>query len=89
MYFAEVADLHNFVSVALHTVAGEGDFDRDRLSNLKIAGSGFASLIYGLRVDTSFVAFQRACKAVWFQLKRTYNLAGILVCIPVCVTTVL
>ena len=58
-------DLHNFVSVALHTTAGESDYDSDRLSNLKKVGNGFQPLIFDLFRNKSFDIFCRGCLAVW------------------------
>ena len=72
-------DLHKFVSVALHTSAGEGDLSSDKLSHLKTVASGFAPLIYGLKKDSSFETFQQGCKAVWKTLMQTPNLPELLV----------
>ena len=76
---ADVNDLHRFVSVALHTSAGEGDLSSDKLSNLKTIGSGFGPLIYGLQKTPSFSYFQEACEAVWKAVKQTPNLTTLLV----------
>lgn len=72
-------DLQKFVSVALHTSAGEGDLSGAKLSHLKIVGSGFGPLIYGLKGDSSFHSFQRSCEAVWKAVKHTENLPELLV----------
>lgn len=69
------------MSVALHTSAGEGDLSSDRLSHLKIIGSGFGPLIYGLKIDSSFLSFQRGCEAVWKALVQTPQLPKLLVSI--------
>ena len=77
-YIAEVTDLHKFVSVALHTSAGEGDFSSDRLSHLKMVGSGYGPLIYGLQ-NSNFDIFCQKCKAVWEAVEVTPNLPQLLV----------
>jgi len=74
-----VNDLHNFVSVALHTSAGEDDFSHDRLSRLKDVGSGFGPLIYHLKEDSDFDSFKRYCKEVWSSLLQTPDLPSLLV----------
>lgn len=75
----DINDLHKFVSVALHTSAGEGDLSSDKLSHLKTVGSGFGPLIYGLKTDPSFHTFQQGCKAVWQAIDQTPNLPKLLV----------
>ena len=72
-------DLHKFVSVALHTSAGEGDLANDKLSNLKIIGSGFGPLIYDLKIDPSFETFKISCESVWESLKQNRKLPKLLV----------
>ena len=75
-----VDDLHNFVSVALHTTAGEDDYDSDRLSNLKKIGNTFGSLIYDLKDDKSFETFRIGCFNAWYAMVNTKeNLPKILV----------
>ena len=74
----EVNDLHKFVSVALHTSAGEGDLSSDKLSHLKMVGSGFGPLIYGLE-NPDFDTFRRKCEAVWEAVKATPKLPRLLV----------
>ena len=69
-----IDDLHNFVSVALHTTAGESDYDSDRLSNLKKVGNGFRPLIFGLMRDKSFDTFRRGCLAVWEAMETDPDL---------------
>lgn len=61
----DVNDLHKFVSVALHTEAGEGDYASDKLSRLKIVASGYSPLIYDLQKDPSFDNFKGCCVKVW------------------------
>ena len=63
--YSGIDDLHNFVSVALHTTAGEDPYDSDRLSNLKKIGNAFKSLIFGLKEDKSFEMFRTGCIAAW------------------------
>ncbi len=75
----DVNDLHKFVSVALHTSAGEGDHSSDRLSHLKMVASGFGPLIYGLKEDSSFELFRLQCEAVWEAVKLTPKLPSLLV----------
>lgn len=72
-------DLQKFVSVALHTSAGEGDLSSDKLSYLKTVGSGFGALIYGLKEDTSFESFQKACEAVWKSVEENSRLLTLIV----------
>ena len=72
-------DLHKFVSVALHTSAGEGVYSSDRLSHLKIVGSGFGPLIYDVKEGSNFKSFQKGCEAVWKAMESTGNLAKLLV----------
>lgn len=72
-------DLHKFVSVALHTAAGEGDHSSDRLSHLKMVGSGYGPLIYGLVEDSSFESFRQKCKDVWSAVEQAPKLPKFLV----------
>ena len=72
--FLGIDDLHNFVSVALHTTAGESDFDSDRLSNLKKVGNGFRPLIFDLMRNKSFSSFRRGCLTVWEALEAAPDL---------------
>ena len=75
----DVNDLHKFVSIALHTSVEEGDLSSDRLSHLKVVGSGFGPLIYGLKNDPNFESFQQGCEAVWKAIDQTPNLPKLLV----------
>ena len=79
LFLVEVSDLHNFVNVALHTAAGEGDLSSDKLSHLQTVGSGFGPLIYGLKTSSGFGSFQKRCKAVWKAMEKTPNLPQLLV----------
>ncbi len=75
-----INDLHKFVSVALHTSVGEGDFANDNLSRLKIVGSGYSPLIYDLQLSKpSFENFKTCCRKVWDALQQTPNLPSKLV----------
>ena len=74
-----IGDLHKFVSVALHTSAGEGDFANDNLSRLKIVGSGYAPLIYDLQIKPNFDMFKTCCVKVWNSLQQTPSLPAKLV----------
>ena len=78
-FFADVNDLQKFVSVALHTSAGEGDYSHDQLSQLKTIGNGFGPLIYGLKEDSSFESFRQNCEAVWSAVKDIQGLPQLLV----------
>lgn len=60
--------------MALHTTAGESDFDSDRLSNLKTVGNGFGPLIFGLIKNKSFEAFRQGCLAVWEAMETAPDL---------------
>lgn len=73
--------MHKFVSVALHTAAGEGDLSSDRLSHLKMVGSGFGPMIYGLKKENacSFESFRKRCEEVWAAVKQTPKLTTYLV----------
>ncbi len=64
-------DLHKFVTVALHTAAGEGDHANDRLSRLKMVVSGYGPLIYDLKINPSFENFKTCCEKVWEALEQT------------------
>jgi hypothetical protein len=76
-------DLHNFVSVALHTTAGESDYDSDRLSNLKKVGNGFGPLIFGLMENKSFEVFHQGCIDVWKAMENAPDLPQKLVSIAI------
>ncbi len=67
-------DLHKFVSVALHTSAGEGDLANDRLSDLKVIGSRYAPFIYDLQRKPNFETFKISCEKVWEALSQNPNL---------------
>lgn len=77
----DVNDLHKFVSVALHTAAGEGDLANDMLSNLKIIGSGYGPLIFDLNPSKcpSFEDFKSSCIKVWDAMDQAHNLPDLLV----------
>ena len=79
---AGIDDLHNFVSVALHTTAGEADYDSDRLSNLKKVGNGFRPLIFDSMTDKSFEAFRKGCLTVWEVMETAPDLPEKLVSVP-------
>ena len=72
-------DLRNFVSIALHTTAGESDYGSDCLSSLKMVGSGFGPLIFGLKRNKSFEAFRQGCLAVWKTMETSPDLPDKLV----------
>lgn len=77
---SDVSDLQRFVNVALTIAAGgENDLSNDKLSNLRTVGSGFASLIYGLKADTGFRALCDKCSSVWAAYEKNKNLLKMLV----------
>lgn len=75
--FLDVNELQNFVNVALTVV--EDDLSNDRLSNLRTVGSGFASLIYGLKEDIGFRTLYDRCLSVWAAYQKNMKLTDILV----------
>ena len=78
----DVSDLQNFVNVALATAAGGEDaFTRDRLSDLRTVGAGFAPLIFNLELDADFSTLLRKCEPIWEALKHNPNLPELLVCV--------
>ena len=80
IFFVDVSDLQNFVTIALATAAGgEDDFTRDRLSNLRTVGSGFATLIYRLPKNTGYKELERRCKSLWEALKQNSRLPKLMV----------
>ena len=73
-------DIQHFVNVALATAAGgEGDLSHDKLSDLRIIGSGFASLIYDFSKKAGFTELKEACTYIWEALKNKPNLPQLLV----------
>jgi hypothetical protein len=77
---ADVHEIQSFVNVALATAAGgEGDLSHDRLSHLRIVGSGFASLIYNFPEISGFAELKAACKSVWEALDKNENLPRLIV----------
>ena len=80
-FFSDVGDLQNFVNVSLATSAGgEDDLSKDRLSNLRTVGSGFSSLVYGMKEDTDFDTLSYKCLPVWTACKKNKSLPKMLVC---------
>ena len=76
----DIGDLQNFVTIALTTAAGgEGDFTRDRLSNLRTVGKGFAALIYKLPRDMGYKQLEARCKSLWEALDQDPRLPTLLV----------
>jgi hypothetical protein len=76
-----VTELHRFVSIALHTTAGEGDYESDKLATLRTVVTAFEPLIYGLRGDVTYEEFCKKCKSVWDELKKNPQLPHMLVCV--------
>lgn len=78
--FSEVNELHRFVSIALHTTAGEGDYESDKLATLRTVGTAFEPLIYGLKGDITYEIFCKKCRSVWEELSKNPKLTQMLVC---------
>ena len=78
--FSEVNELHRFVSIALHTTAGEGDYESDKLATLRTVGTAFEPLIYGLKGDITYEIFCEKCRSVWDELSKNPKLPQMLVC---------
>ena len=73
-------EIQHFVNVALATAAGgEGDLSHDKLSDLRIVGNGFASLIYDFPKNAGFIELKEACTYVWDALKKKPSLPQLLV----------
>lgn len=73
-------EIQNFVNIALATAAGgEGDLSHDKLSHLRMVGSGYGSLIYGLEETTGFMELKEACTFLWEALENNPNLPKLLV----------
>uniref|UniRef100_A0A1X7TWB5 RZ-type domain-containing protein n=1 Tax=Amphimedon queenslandica TaxID=400682 RepID=A0A1X7TWB5_AMPQE len=71
----DVHDLQHFVTIALATAAGgEDDLTRDKLSNLRTVGSGFAKLIYRLPLTTGCMELVGRCKSLWDSLSHDPSL---------------
>ena len=85
MHNSEVNELHRFVSVALHTTAGEGDFESDKLASLRTVVTAFEPLIYGLRDEISYEIFCEQCRSVWDELSKNLKLPQMLVCMYTCI----
>ena len=80
LLFKDIGDLQNFVTIALATAAGgEDDFTRDRLSNLRTVGKGFATLIYKLPQDMGYKELEARCKSLWEALHQDPRLPALLV----------
>ena len=78
--YTDVNEIQHFVNVALATAAGgEGDLSHDKLSDLRIIGSGFASLIYDFPQNAGFTELKKACLYVWDALEKKSNLPQLLV----------
>ena len=73
--YIDVHDLQHFVTIALATAAGgEDDLTRDKLSNLRTVGSGFAKLIYRLPSMTGCMELERRCQSLWDSLSHDPSL---------------
>jgi hypothetical protein len=75
----DISDLQNFVNVSLATSAGgEDDLSNDRLANLRTVGSGFSSLVYGMKENTDFETLSHKCLSVWTACKKNKSLSKML-----------
>lgn len=72
-------ELHRFVSIALHSTAGEGDYESDKLATLRTVVTAFEPLIYGLRGDVTYEEFCKKCRSVWDELRKNPRLPYMLV----------
>lgn len=84
-HITDVHDLQHFVTIALATAAGgEDDLTRDKLSNLRTVGSGFAKLIYRLPQETGCMELEKRCESLWDSLSHDPSLPEKLVrmCAP-------
>ena len=80
IHCADVNEIQHFVNVALATAAGgEGDLSHDKLSDLRIVGNGFASLIYDFPKNAGFIELKEACTYVWDTLEKKPSLPQLLV----------
>ncbi len=80
LFYSDVNDLQNFITIALATAAGgEDDFTRDRLSNLRTVGKGFSALIYKLPQDMGYKELEARCKSLWEALHQDPRLPKLLV----------
>ncbi len=74
------------MTVALATAAGgEGDLASDKLSNLRTVGSGFASLIYEVKVSDDYQMLQERCRSLWDALAKNSKLPQLLVRFVACI----
>ncbi len=78
-FIVGVSGIQEFVSVALHTSAGEGALSSDKLSHLKTVATGYGPLIYDVKAMSSFEFFQSRCEAVWESMEKTSDLPELLV----------
>ncbi len=82
---SDVGDLQNFVTIAITTAAGGEDvYTRDRLSNLRTVGIGFATLIYKLPQDCGYRELVKRCNSLWEALSRDKKLPKLMVSSDCC-----
>ena len=79
-FFSGFNELHKFVNNALHTSSGEEDYEKDKLAHLRIVGTSFKALIYGLKGNITYEVFCERCRAVWQELERRPDLPQMIVC---------
>ena len=76
----DVADLQNFVTVALNNASsGEDTLTNAKLASLCTVANGFGYLIYDLKRDADFDTLYRQCTLVWECMLHTPNLLQCLV----------
>ena len=69
-----------FIIIALSTsTGGEDALTQDKLSNLRIVGSGYGPLIYSLSNSAGFTKFSSCCNSVWRALQTNPDLSSMLV----------
>ena len=80
LLYTDVTGLQNFVNISLATAAGgEDDFTRDKLSSLRIVGSGFEALIYRLLPTAGYTTLVERCRSLWDILRSTPQLPKLMV----------
>ena len=73
-------EIQHFVNVALATDAGgEGDLSHDKLSDLRIVVSGFASLVYNIPMHAGLNELKEAFTFVCNALEKKPSLPLLLV----------
>lgn len=73
MYFADINELKVFVDLASIS-AGENDMDVDRVACFHDAVLGYSSVLYELKPDSGFKAFNEVLTKLWRALENDSNL---------------